>query len=200
MPTSMTKEELQKQLDEYYENIKNVPVHRKKPLTIAKYNIGKPFYLNTDELVDDEVKELKEKHTEYIELFVSWVEERQGSFTFSTSKEEREEKYKEFNEIIEKIGKKYEELGKKVEEEIKKENNDTLTTVFVTFETNFAKNMMASLNDPGFLSKIRYYITCCQGGNRFTLIKEDGSKGDIEIEAAPEPEDVIWENLGVSDC
>ena len=129
----MTQEELQKQLDAYYETISNVPVHKKKPLTIMKYNVGKPFYLNEEELVDDEVKELKKKHEEFIELFVSWVEERQGSFTFSTPKEEREAKYKEFYEIMEKIQKKYEELGAKVEEEIKKENNDTVTTVFVTF-------------------------------------------------------------------
>ena len=46
--------------------------------------------------MDDEVKELKEKHQEFVELFVSWVEERQSSFTFSTGKEEREAKYKEF--------------------------------------------------------------------------------------------------------
>ena len=52
-----------------------------------KYNVGKPFYLSEDVLVDDEVKELKEKHKEFIELFVSWIEERQDSPTFSTTRD-----------------------------------------------------------------------------------------------------------------
>ena len=60
--------------------------------------------------------------------------------------------------------------------------------------------MIVDLNDPSFLSKLRYYITCCQGGNRFKLIKSDGSPGNIEIEAAPEPEDIIWQNLGIPEC
>ena len=34
---------------------------------------------------------------------------------------------------MEKIAKKFEELGEKVQEEYKKENSDTVTTVFVTF-------------------------------------------------------------------
>ena len=72
--------------------------------------------------------------------------------------------------------------------------------MFITFSSSYAKEMMADLNDPGFLSKIRYYITCCQGGNRFTLRKEDGSSAGVEIEQAPEPEDVLWQNLGLSDC
>ena len=45
--------------------------------------------------------------------------------------------------------------------------------------------MIADLNDPGFLSLLRYYITCCQGGNRFKLLKSDGSNAGVEIEKAP---------------
>ena len=60
--------------------------------------------------------------------------------------------------------------------------------------------MIADLNDPGFLSLLRYYITCCQGGNRFKLLKSDGSNAGVEIEKAPQPEDIIWQNLGLSDC
>ena len=60
--------------------------------------------------------------------------------------------------------------------------------------------MIVDLNDPSFLSKLRYYLTCCQGGNRFKLIKSDGTPGSIEIEAAPEPEDIIWQNLGIPEC
>lgn len=56
MPRDITQEDLQKQFDDYYETISNVPVHKKRPLKIMKYNIGKPFYLNEDALVDDEVK------------------------------------------------------------------------------------------------------------------------------------------------
>ena len=51
--------------------------------------------------------------------------------------------------------------------------------------------MIAALNDPSFLSKIRYYITCCQGGNRFRFIR-DSEKYSVTIQRAPEPEDVKW--------
>ena len=87
-----------------------MPVNIKKPLKIMKYNVGKPFYLAEDALVDDEVKELKEKNQEYIDLFVSWVEERQDSPTFSTTKDEREEKYNEYGELLEKMNNKMQEL------------------------------------------------------------------------------------------
>lgn len=97
------------------------------------------------------------------------------------------------------MGEKFAALEEKAAEEMKKENDDTTTTAFVTFETSFAKETVAQLNDPGFLAKIRYYITCCQGGNRFKLLKSDGSTASISIEKAPEPEDIIWKNIGFPD-
>ena len=80
---------------------------------------------------------------------------------------------------------------------MKKENEDgeTTTTIFVTFENSYAMRIIAGLNDPSFSSKLRYYITCCQAGNRYKFERE-GQKFDITIERAPEPEDVIWTNLG----
>lgn len=56
VPKDMTREEMQKQFNDYFETITNVPVNKKKPLEIVKYNVGKPFYLHEDALVDDEVK------------------------------------------------------------------------------------------------------------------------------------------------
>lgn len=57
---------------------------------------------------------------------------------------------------------------------------------------------IATLNDPSFNSKLRYYLSCCQAGNRFKFDR-DGKEYNITIERAPEPEDVVWTNLGMSD-
>ena len=64
-------------------------------------------------------------------------------------------------------------------------------------DSSFAMRVIANLNDPSIMAKFRYYITCCQGGNRFKFTR-DGKDFDIDIERAPEPEDVIWTNLGMS--
>ena len=55
---------------------------------------------------------------------------------------------------------------------------------------------ITNLNDPSLNAKLRYYLTCCQTGNRFKFERE-GKEFDIQIERAPEPEDVIWTNLGM---
>ena len=48
------------------------------------------------------------------------------------------------------------------------------------------------------MAKIRYYLTFGQGSQRFKFKKNDNTEGSISIEKAPEPEDIIWENLGIS--
>ena len=51
MPTEITMEECQKQFDEYYQSIDNVPESLKRPFLIKKYNVGKPFYLSQADLL-----------------------------------------------------------------------------------------------------------------------------------------------------
>lgn len=54
-PLDVTKEELQAQLNSYYNALvrtKNIPEREKEPLNIVKINIGRPFYLLDDALQD----------------------------------------------------------------------------------------------------------------------------------------------------
>jgi hypothetical protein len=57
MPTNANKDDLQRQLNAYFETSiqKNSRLNElwKKPLNIAKINVGKPFYLTEEELRDD---------------------------------------------------------------------------------------------------------------------------------------------------
>lgn len=54
---------------------------------------------------------------------------------------------------------------------MKKENSETISTAFVTFSTSNAMKIVTRLNDPSFSSKLRYYLTCCQAGNRFKFVR-----------------------------
>ena len=64
MPKDITKEELQGKFDEYEKTIedRHVPKSKRRPLKIAKLNIGKPFFLNQEILQDDELDKMKERH------------------------------------------------------------------------------------------------------------------------------------------
>lgn len=57
MPLDVTKDELQKQLDQFYEGLgpDSIPPKWRKPFKIAKLNVGKPFYLNEEEFNDEEI-------------------------------------------------------------------------------------------------------------------------------------------------
>lgn len=56
--------------------------------------------------------------------------------------------------------------------------------------------MIVGLNDPSIAAKMRYYLTCCQGHNKYRLHRgEEVLK--VKIERAPEPEDILWTNLAV---
>lgn len=54
--------ELQTQFNQYFEqSIRNndkIPPVWKQPLTIAKINVGKPFYLSESELTDEEMDQI----------------------------------------------------------------------------------------------------------------------------------------------
>lgn len=66
VPKDITKQELQEQFKKYEQTITNVPAHLKKPLTIAKINVGTPFYLNQDDFKDEELDKLRERHAELL--------------------------------------------------------------------------------------------------------------------------------------
>lgn len=87
------------------------------------------------------------------------------------TKDQRDELYKEYEELLAKQAEKYKELGEKIEEEMKKESEEgeTTTTIFVTLESSYAMKVLSSLNDPSINSKLRYYLSCCQLGLRFTF-------------------------------
>lgn len=56
VPIDISHQEVQKSFDEYFEyinSIRTIPEHRKKPLKVAKINVGKPFYLTEDALKND---------------------------------------------------------------------------------------------------------------------------------------------------
>jgi hypothetical protein len=45
---------------------------------------------------------------------------------------------------------------------------------------------------------IRYYLSCCQNALYFQLESKFESK--VVVTRAPEPEDIIWDNIGISSC
>lgn len=56
--------------------------------------------------------------------------------------------------------------------------------------------IITSLNNSSFASKIRYWIGCCRGSYRFRFVR-GGVDYKVRIQRAPEPEDIIWSNIGV---
>ena len=52
------------------------------------------------------------------------------------------------------------------------EEAETTTTIFVTMESSYAMRMLSNLNDPSINAKLRYYLTCCQAGNRFSFERD----------------------------
>lgn len=58
--------------------------------------------------------------------------------------------------------------------------------------------LIESLNPSDWSTRIRNFITCGAISNRFEL-KHGGRTIDIRIERSPEPEDIVWANIGISD-
>ena len=59
LPVDLDRGALAKQLDQYYEhtlkNNQRIPALWRTPLTIAKVNVGKPFYLSEQAMQDEEL-------------------------------------------------------------------------------------------------------------------------------------------------
>jgi hypothetical protein len=81
---------------------------------------------------------------------------------------------------------KFQAIAVKIREDLKKTKEEELTTVFVTFETSHARKLIVALNPSDFLSKVRYYLTCCRNSSRYRAIK-DGKLYEVKISRAPEP-------------
>lgn len=56
---------------------------------------------------------------------------------------------------------------------------------------------MLDYNPHSILSKLKNLIPCLRNPNRFIVTRE-GTDYEVEISPAPDPEDVLWSNIGVS--
>lgn len=92
-----------------------------------------------------------------------------------------------------------EDIINKIKEEYKKKNKESKTTAFVTFATNRQKNLVLDYNPQDLISKIKDYIPFLRNENRF-FIERNGTKYNLKIFPAPDPEDVVWSNIGVTSC
>jgi hypothetical protein len=79
---------------------------------------------------------------------------------------------------------------------LKEEKTEDLTTIFISFETNVARNLILTYNDLSFFSRLR---AICGDESKYSLQRGDRFFTP-HIEKAPEPEDIIWPNIGRSDC
>ena len=68
-----------------------------------------------------------------IELFVSWIDERRSSATFSTTKDFRDSQYQKWDELKQRRNAKLEQIREKVLQEVKKEAAHETETLFLTF-------------------------------------------------------------------
>lgn len=71
------------------------------------------------------------------------------------------------------------------------------TNVFVTFLHSESANVIDIANPYGFSNKMRYYLSCCSKALFFRPRSLEGA--EVKAARAPEPEDVIWENIGIPD-
>lgn len=56
---------------------------------------------------------------------------------------------------------------------------------------------MSYIHETGILNKLR--SLCSDEHKRFSF-KQGGSELSLDIRRAPEPEDILWHNIGHNDC
>ena len=76
-------------------------------------------------------------------------------------------------------------------------NQQQRTTAFVTFATNHHKNIVLDYNPDTIAAKVRQFIPCLHSQHKFTITKGDITYNDLRILPAPDPEDIVWANIGV---
>ena len=84
MPTSLSKEEVQRMMDEYLKRIAPTDIEFKQ-LKIEKYNEAKPFYFNEEEFNDAELEAIHKRLKEIKEEMKGWIEERLEFDDFSST-------------------------------------------------------------------------------------------------------------------
>ena len=122
--------------------------------------------------------------------------ERRDRPTFSAPKAEREETYKKYEEAMVKRVELVAAQLQKIKQQLIEEKSDQLTNVFITFETNLAQDLMADLNELTIFARLKGIIG---DRNRFEFKRGDKTYS-LNIARAPEPEDIVWPNIGLSDC
>lgn len=89
------------------------------------------------------------------------------------------------------------DITNQVKEHYHTKNKSNLTTAFVTFATNHQKNFVLDYNSDSLISRLKNSIPCLKNQNRFTIEREE-TVFNMRISPAPDPEDIVWTNIGVS--
>lgn len=110
------------------------------------------------------------------------------------SKAEREKHYETIKSLKEQIVERSKVLKDKIRDEFKKkEENLSTNVVFVTFRNSLTMKMLEKLNSQHLADRFRRFFTSITY-NEAIPVK------NLKVFRAPEPEDVLWMNLGVPDC
>jgi hypothetical protein len=126
-----------------------------------------------------------------------WIIERRSSKTFSKPKAEREAIYTNYAKLCTRRNEKIVELSQKVRKALKDKESHELTTVFVTFEINNNKTVVDLIHKAGLIGRLR---ALCNDDFKMFSFTRGGTEFALDIKRAPEPEDIIWENIGHEDC
>ena len=76
----------------------------------------------------------------------------------------------------------------------------TRTVCFVTFLTHEQRNFVIDNNKNTIFYKIKRNLAFWKDSDYFKMKKGNNIYKDITIEMPPEPEDINWGNLGLTDC
>lgn len=86
-----------------------------------------------------------------------------------------------------------------MKDEYRKRNKENKTTVFITFGSNKQKNWVLDKNPNDLISKLKLALPFISQKERF-IIEKDGVVYPLKIYPAPDPEDIVWSNIGVTNC
>ena len=117
---------------------------------------------------------------------------------FPYSKAYRMRKYEQYEEILVKKKEIVMELKEKIKKEYSKKNKEHLTTAFLTFATNYQKNVLLEFNSDSWLEKVKRFLPFFSQKERLVIEKDGEKYDDLRILPGPDPEDIVWRNIGVS--